>query len=310
MNDSIAVLRRRKGLTFALLLFTLIGTIGVGVMLPWTYQASVTETLLNSESSSQALGGGNPYLAFDPSMVDMANVLALKLTDSQNILTLKQQGGTASLQAQVMSENPQNEEPFIQISVSGSSKVAVAQTLQGAAASLSTILAQLQSRVPARDRASLQTITEVSTPVRSTSAKLKPLVGFLGIGLVLTFLIPQAVEGSAARRRKHRTVVTAPVDDQPYSVSLGSGTESDRFHQSQVTETRSEGVERQRSNHQIGDVRGQHMPPTHQGGRNQIPREYGVPSPDDSWYSQNERSWLCGSRNPRQGIEKLGFTLS
>lgn len=254
-SDSSGVLWRRKGLTFTLLLLTLMGTISAGVILPWTYKASVTETLINSKKSSQAIGDGNPYLSYDAAMVALASVLTFKLMNSQNSLALENQGDTASFQAQVLSEDPEDEEPFIQISVSGSNKAAVAQTLQGTAASLNTLLAQLQAGIPNPERASLQVIAELSTPVRSTGAKLKPLVGFLGVGLVLTFLVPQAVEGSARRRRKSRAVMTTSVDDQTESRSesrsIGQRTESDRFSQSHARHTRSESVQRPGSDGQL-----------------------------------------------------------
>ena len=53
-SGTIGVLWRRKYLTFTLLLLTLLGTVGAGAILPWTYNASATVTLLNSPASSAA----------------------------------------------------------------------------------------------------------------------------------------------------------------------------------------------------------------------------------------------------------------
>jgi len=287
-SNSFGVLRRRKGLTSVLLLLTLAGAAAVAVLLPWTYKASATETLLNSEQSSAALGGGNPYLSFDAAMVEMANVLTLKLTDPQNTLALEQQGDTASFQAAVLAENAQTEEPFIQISVSGSSKAAVAQTLQGVSASLNNLLTQLQTGVPVKSRASLDTIAEDSAPARSTSAKLKPLVGVLGVGLALTFLIPQAVDGAATRRRRSRAVAPS-LDDQPMSHDARQGTEPDQFRPDHAAATRSENFQRQWADHQIEEnFPAPHASPTRQGGRGQAYPEYGVSGPDGNRYSETE----------------------
>ena len=151
-GDSFGVLWRRKGLTFALLILTLLGGACASAMLPWKYNASITETLLNSKGSSKLLGGGNPYLSFDASMVDMANFLALKLANDANTPALRQNGYNASFQAQVLSENPETEEPFIQISVEGGNKATVARTLRGVTASLSALLTQVQAGVPAKNR--------------------------------------------------------------------------------------------------------------------------------------------------------------
>jgi hypothetical protein len=259
-SGTIGVLWRRKLLTLTLLLLTLLGTVGAGLLLPWTYQESATVTLLNSQRSSATLGGGNPYLSFDSAMVAMANVLALKLTDGQNLLALQQKGDTASFQAQVLSQNPENEEPFIQVSASGHDAAVVERTLQGAVASLNIQLSGLQAGMPAAQRASLEIITQDPGPTRSGSAKLKPLVGFLGVGLVLTFLIPQAVEG-VARRRK-RPAVTAPPSDQPAPKTVALGAQSDQLSPSRTPAARSENVKVVRPDVQIDD-------------------EYGIPSRDD-----------------------------
>jgi len=276
-GDSFGVLWRRKGLTFALLILTLLGGACASAMLPWKYNASITETLLNSKGSSKLLGGGNPYLSFDASMVDMANFLALKLANDANTPALRQNGYNASFQAQVLSENPETEEPFIQISVEGGNKATVARTLRGVTASLSALLTQVQAGVPAKNRVSLETIAEVSTPVPSLSAKVKPVVGFLAVGLMLTFLIPQTVEGSVARRRKIRAGVTVTVDDPPRSRDLRRRTESDRSGPSHPAETRSDASQEQLPDQQVeDDSHGQRVSLMPQGGGVQSPSEYGV----------------------------------
>jgi capsular polysaccharide biosynthesis protein len=301
-DGSFGVLWRRKGLTFALLILTLVGTGFAGIILPWRYNASITETLLNSEGSSKTLGGGNPYLSFDSSMVDMANILALRLTNDTNTLALQQNGYTASFQAQVLSENPETEEPFIQISVEGDNKEAVARTLQGVTAGLSVLLMQVQEGVPVKSRLSLQTIAETSAPVPSSSAKIKPLVGFLAVGLILTFLIPQAAEGSVARRRKIRAGATVTVDDRPRSRDFGERAESDQFDFSHAAETGRETFEQQWSAQQLDDnSQGQRVSPMRQGGGVQSPFEYGVLGLDEGRHSETERGrhsgterrWLC-----------------
>jgi hypothetical protein len=290
-SNSLGVLWRRKGLTFLLLLLTLAGAVGVGALLPWTYKESVTETLLNSQQSSQSLGGGNPYLSFDAAMVEMANVLTLKLADAQTTNALAQQGDTASYQAQVLSENAQNEEPFIQISVSGKSSANVAQTLQGVTASLSNLLTQLQANVPVKSRASLDVISEDTAPKRSTSAKLKPLVGVLGVGLVLTFLIPQAVDGAAGRRRRSRSM-TSPLGDEHLSHDGHQGSESDQFRPDHAAATRGDTFQRQWGDPQLEEnFPTQHVSRTRQGGRGQAYPEYGASGPDGNRYSESERRW-------------------
>ena len=80
--------------------------------------------LLNSATSSQTIGGGNPYLSFDESLVETANVLVIEVSNQRTTAALHRQRYTASFQAAVLSENPENEEPFIQVTVPARTQVA------------------------------------------------------------------------------------------------------------------------------------------------------------------------------------------
>jgi hypothetical protein len=133
--------------------------------------------------------------------VEAANVLVIEVSNQQTTATLHSQGYTASFQATVLAENPENEEPFIQVSVTGKNAGGVEQTVHGVTAELGSLLGQLQAKVSPKNRATLQVMAQDDQPARVVSSKIKPLVGFLGVGLVLTFIIPQAVEGVATRRR-------------------------------------------------------------------------------------------------------------
>jgi hypothetical protein len=214
LRESLRVFLRHWILTSVLLLLTLIICAFSALRLPASYKASVTVALLNSATSSEANGGGaNPYLSFTTSLVETANVLAIQLGSQQAAAALQSQGYTASLEATVLSENAENEEPFIQVSISGRSAAAVEGTVHGVTAEISTLLAKLQTHLPARDRASVQTIAADDQPTRDISSKVKPVVGFLGVGLVLTFILPQAVDGIATRRRARKTAKRAAPKD-------------------------------------------------------------------------------------------------
>lgn len=201
LRKSFRALWRHRIATFAILFLALASTLGAAIKLPWSYKASTTVILLDSSKSSAADASGNPYLSFNTSLVQTANVLAIELGSPQVTEALQAQNYTAAYQAQVLSENPENEEPFIQISVGGSNANTVENTLHGAVTELTTLLASLQTQVSPDARAALQVISIDTQPSRSTGAKIKPLVGFLGLGLVLTFIIPQVIEGIAIRRR-------------------------------------------------------------------------------------------------------------
>lgn len=209
LRETFQVFRRQWILTSALLLLTLIITAVSALTLHSSYQASATVALLNSATSSQTIGGGNPYLSFDDSLVETANVLVIEASSQQTAAQLRRQGYTASFQATVLAENPETEEPFVQISVSGSSADSVERTVRGVTAELDSLLGQLQAKVSSANRATLQVMAEDNQPSPSASSKIKPLVGFLGLGLVLTFIVPQAVEG-VGRRRARSQASAAP----------------------------------------------------------------------------------------------------
>lgn len=204
-REAIHVMRQHWIVTCAILLLTLVGTMGAALELPWSYKASATVILLDSSASSNASSDGNPYLSFDTSLVQIANILTIELGAPQAAQALQAENDTASYQMQVLSQNQDNEEPFIQVSVSGSNTSTVKNTLSGVTAELSTLLNDLQTKVAPPDRAVLQEISADTQPTRSSSAKVKPVAGVLGVGLVLAFLIPQAIEGVAKRRRRDTT---------------------------------------------------------------------------------------------------------
>ena len=108
--ETFRVFGRHRVLTSLLLLLTLAGIAGAAVKLPWTYKSVAVITLLSSKAASESQGDGNPYLAFDDSLTQTANVVALELTNPDTVRTLATQGDSASYQAEVLSENEENED--------------------------------------------------------------------------------------------------------------------------------------------------------------------------------------------------------
>jgi hypothetical protein len=203
--ETFQVLRRRRLLSSVLLLLTVAGTAGAAVKLPWTYQSVAQTVLLNSNTASKA-SGGNPYLAFDPSLTQTANVLCLELMDPRTAHALASEGYSAGYQVVV---NSVTGGPVIQITVTGSNAGTVEHTLSGVTDAVSTKLQGLQSGIAPQNRITSTVLSVQPTATRSLSKKAKPLVAVLGVGLALTFAIPQLVNGVALRRRRRHSGTSA-----------------------------------------------------------------------------------------------------
>jgi capsular polysaccharide biosynthesis protein len=223
LMGSFRVLRRRWILTSALIILTLVGTAGAAVKLPWSYEATGTIVLLNSKSASAGTDS-NPLLAFDPSLTSAAEVLSLAVMAPRTALTLKAAGYPDVYQVAISSSTGG---PILQITATGRDKSNVERTLHGVMDEVSTQLLSLQSGVASRNMITALSLSAASQPSRSISKKAKPVIAVLGLGLVLTFVIPQLLDG-LANRGQARNEIAEPKgrevyypDDQPLSGSRG-----------------------------------------------------------------------------------------
>jgi capsular polysaccharide biosynthesis protein len=206
LGASFRALRRQWILALLLLFLTLAASAAGAVKLPWTYQSTGTVVLLNSKSASAA-DDGNPLLAFDSSLASAAEVLSLNLMSPNTVKALRARGYGESYQVMISSVTGG---PILQITVSGSSKDSVQQTLNGVMGDVSSQLLTLQPGVAHQNLITALPLSESQQPTRSTSKKAKPIVAVLGLGLVLTFSIPQAVDAIVGRRRRRRRPAVPP----------------------------------------------------------------------------------------------------
>lgn len=216
LAESFKILRRHKWVTSGLLTLTLVGTAGGAVALPWSYQAESQVVLLNSSIGSE-VAGGNPYLAFDPSLTQTANVLCLAMMDSRTAQDLSAHGYPAGYQVAVNSNTGGS---VIQITATGSNAAEVVHTLTGVTDEASQKLQQLQAGIPARNRINSSLLSMQPKASKSLSKKAKPLVVILAVGLVLTFAVPQLMNGLLDRRERRRGArASAGLRDQAGPVS-------------------------------------------------------------------------------------------
>lgn len=199
--DLLKILRKRWKIAASLFVLTLVATAGALIELPWSYVAQANVLLLPSNSMSKPYGG-NPYLAFDYTLTQTANVIQLEATDASTSATLAAQGDTASY---TVEQAPNASAPVLLISVTGGNKEIVEDTLTGVLQQLDAELHAAQSSVRTDNRITDQVIAASQTPSRETSKKARPLVGVFAGGLILTIGIPALINAIAARRSTQRS---------------------------------------------------------------------------------------------------------
>jgi hypothetical protein len=200
LMESLRTLRRRWILTSALLLLTFAATAAAFVKLPWTYQSQAMTVLLASRSAAK-LSGGNPYLAFDQSLTYTADIVRREVMDPRTALALSAQGYSS---VYLVTTATDTSGPVLLVTVTGSNKNAVENTLHGVTNELNTKLTGLQVGVTPYNQITSQIVFMTPKATRMLSKKARPLVVVLAVGLALTFAIPQIVDARATRGQSRR----------------------------------------------------------------------------------------------------------
>jgi capsular polysaccharide biosynthesis protein len=195
--DLMKTLRKWRALTTALLILTLIATAGALVELPWTYKSTADVMFLPSKNLAKAYGG-NPYLAFNSTINETADVIRYEATDMHTAQTLTTAGYT---QAYTITDATDTSAPILLITVTGSSAGAVEHTLNGVVNKISTLLASQQSTFSAVNQIHDLMIASNPQASRVTSKKARPLLVVFAVGLLFTMAIPALVDAVAERRR-------------------------------------------------------------------------------------------------------------
>ena len=187
-------------------------------MLPWTYTSQSTVVLLASPHASKVVSG-NPYLAFDSSITLTADVVRRELMDPRTMQDLVSHGYTASY---AVVNAPDTTGPVLLLTVTGSNKAVVEHTLHGVTSEVSTKLNDLQSSVASDNQ--IQDLVLAMSPQASLSKgkKARPVAVILGLGLALTFVVPQVIEGRAARRRRSKGDVISEPATRRFAASSAS----------------------------------------------------------------------------------------
>jgi len=193
-------LRRRWILTTLLLLLTLAATALIWVKKPGPYQAESMVALIPSHQSS-IVNGNNPYLSFGGSENIAGDIVLRQMMAPQTVAALADRGYGESYE---IIDDPTTTGPILDITVTGSNQSAVESTLQGVTVATRAQLNALQAYLKPTDRITSIVASQDPSAHLLISKKARLVVVVLGLGLILTYAIPQVVDAEINRRRSRR----------------------------------------------------------------------------------------------------------
>lgn len=193
-------LRRRWILTSFLFLLTLAAALAAWVKLPGPYQAESMVVLYPSQQASRP-NGDNPLMSFGGSLNVAGDIVLREVSAPSYAAQLAAHGYTSSF---TIVDDPNTTGPILDITVTGSSQSQVEQTLNGVTAAVRNQLTSIQQGYKPANRITSQVVSNQPTPKLLVSKKARTIVIVLGLGLVLTFAIPQVVDAEIAKRRGAR----------------------------------------------------------------------------------------------------------
>jgi capsular polysaccharide biosynthesis protein len=195
--EILSSLRRRWILTCFMFILTLAGAAFAYVALPWAYQSQSSIVFLSSKLSSKAYGN-NPYLAFNSSLNQTADVIRYQTMDAKTVAALASRGYTSTYQIQDALDTAG---PVLLVTVTGSNKAQVEHTLHGVTRQIDANLNALQNGIAPTNQIQDMVVTFMPNAVRVSSKKSRPLTIIVGAGLALTVAIPVLVDAVLLRRR-------------------------------------------------------------------------------------------------------------
>jgi hypothetical protein len=190
-------LRRRWILTSFLFLLTLAAALAAWVKLPGPYQAESMTVLYPSQQASKP-NGDNPLMSFGGSLNVAGDIVLREVSSPSYAAQLAAHGYTSSF---TIVDDPNTTGPILDVTVTGKNQSQVEQTLNGVTAAVKNQLAAIQQGYKPANRITSQVVSTQPTPQLLVSKKARTVVIVLGLGLVLTFAIPQVIDAEIAKRR-------------------------------------------------------------------------------------------------------------
>ena len=203
---SFRTLGRQWILTFFLLILTFAAGVAAWVKLPGPYSAESMVALVPSHQES-IQNGNNAYLSYNGSEVVAGDIVLRQVMAPTTVLELAGRGYTG---AYTIADDPNTTGPILDITVTGKSKAVVENTLRGVTDKVQAQLTTLQQSLAPADQISSIVASYAPTASLKVSKKMRVIVLVVGLGLVLTFALPQIVDAEVNRRRGRRAGADLP----------------------------------------------------------------------------------------------------
>jgi hypothetical protein len=194
---SMRALRRQWILTGFLLILTFVAGVAAWVKMPGPYSTESMVVLLPSQQASK-LNGNNPYESYGGSESVAGDIVLRQVMDPAVITALANKGYTASY---AIADDPNTSGPILDITVTGNSAAEVENTLRGVTNEVQTKLIALQSFLVPANRITSMVASFDPTAKLEVSKKARDVVLIVGLGLVLTYALPQILDANIRRRR-------------------------------------------------------------------------------------------------------------
>lgn len=189
-------IRRRWILACVLFLFTLTATAAALFKLPWTYQSAASVVFLASRNTAK-LAGGNPYLAFNSTLNQTADVVRYEMMDVRTANFLAAHGYSG---VYMISDAIDTPGPVLNITVTGPNKAVVEHTLYGVTREITRKLTMIQAGLSPNNIIHDMLISFTPQATVLHSKKARPLVAVFALGLIFTLGITQVVDAVLVRR--------------------------------------------------------------------------------------------------------------
>jgi hypothetical protein len=194
---SMRALRRQWILAGFLLILTFVAGVAAWVKMPGPYSTESMVVLLPSQQASK-LNGNNPYESYGGSESVAGDIVLRQVMDPAVITALANKGYTASY---AIADDPNTSGPILDITVTGNNAAEVENTLRGVTNEVQTKLIALQSFLVPANRITSMVASYDPTAKLEVSKKARDVVLIVGLGLVLTYALPQILDANLRRRR-------------------------------------------------------------------------------------------------------------
>lgn len=197
LTASLRALRRQWILTGFLLVLTFVAGVAAWVKMPGPYSTQSMVVLMPSQQASK-LNGNNPYMSYGGSENIAGDIVLRQVMDPATMTALASRGYTASY---TVADDPNTSGPILDITVTGKSRALVENTLHGVTNEVQSKVVALQSFLTPANRITSQVISFHPTATLEVSKKARTIVLLVGLGLVLTYALPQILDAEIRRRR-------------------------------------------------------------------------------------------------------------